>query len=552
MKTKLRVVVEDSLATSKYKLAPAENIWIENERFFLDGPVAERVAIIDRDPETGQLREPVKWSSNKPEIGYYAIPKELTSPGGIAVSVFGLVLKTLALFERDEILGHPVKWAFDSPQLFIVPNAGTWQNAFYDRYSRSLQCFSFKGPDDAPIYTALSSDIVTHETGHAIFDGLARALYDALTPQSLALHEAIGDLTAIIMSLQSSNIRDWLVNECGGKLSGNTPVSQLATEFGYAMGLGRPLRDAHNNCTMENRTSDEPHDLSRVLTGAFWSALVKVHNNSLDNAIKNNKNPGISGKRLAGDTLGSSIRAIRCMLFRALDYIPPAETTFADYCRAVLRADEVLYPKDDDGYRQILKDEFLDRNIINDIREFECAPEVEWIDANLDEILDSEWTAYAFAEKMRPLLKIPPKIPFRLLPRQDVKRSYRVGHDELGYSKEFVFQVTWEKPEENIGASGLASRRSVFHGTTLVLGREPNKKGQVPVLSCLTTDRSDKAVQDRNNMVSRLYQRGQLDIGSGWSSFSSRLLAPKVFGRITDNMLRLRGTARLLHLTEVA
>jgi hypothetical protein len=551
MKTKLRVVVEDPLATTKYKLAPAENIWISNEPFFLSGPVAERVAIIDRDPETGQLRDPVKWSSKDPQIGYYSIPEELTSPGGIAISVFGLVLKTLALFERDEILGHRVKWAFDSPQLLVVPNAGTWQNAFYDRYSRSLQCFSFKGPEDTPIYTALSSDIVTHETGHAILDGLTPALYDALTPQSLAIHEAIGDLTAIIMSLQSSHIREWLINECGGKLSGNTPISQLAVEFGYAMGMGQPLRDANNQCTMGNRTSDEPHDLSRILTGAFWSAIKQVHNTTLEKAKINPDAQGKTDKGKIGYVLGSSTRDIRCMLFRALDYIPPAETTFTDYCRAVLRADEVLYPNDDSGYRKILKNEFLTRGIINNIQELECTPEVEWIDANLDEIMESDWTAYAFAEKIRSLLKIPSKIPFRLFPRRDVKRRYRIGHEEYRDSNEFVFQVTWEKPEENIGTPGLSSRRSVFHGTTIVFGREPNKKGQVPVLSCLTTDRSDNAVQSRNNMVSRLNQLGQLDIGSGWNSFSSRLLTPKVFGRVTDNMLRLRGTARLLHLTEV-
>lgn len=540
---KLRVAVEDPLVAAKYGLTP-ENVLTGKEPFFLDGPVAARVAVIDRDPKTGQLVKPVRWL---PKSRTYSVPEDISSPQGIAVSVFGIVLETLALFEQKDVLGHKVKWAFDSPQLLIVPHAGIWANAFYDRYSRSLQCFSFPAPDGTLIHTALSRDIVAHETGHAILDGLAPALYDALTPQSLALHEATGDLTAIIMALQSRRIRDWLVQKYGGQLLGSTPVSQLAEQFGRALGLNRPLRDANNSLTMKDAT-EEPHNLCQVLAGAFWAAVVQLHNNSLAKARQARDK---SEEEPIGKALAVSARRIGRIFFRALDYLPPAEATFADYCRAVLRSDEVAYPKDETGYREVLKKEFIRRGIVSSANELESRPEEEWVHINLNDVLESDWVAYAFAEKERKLLKIPPRVPFRLFPRRDVMRRYYLGRGQHKDRREVVFQVTWEKPEENIEIPGLPRHRGVFHGTTLVFGGHSDTKGRYPLLSCLTNDRSDDQEKARNNIVRRLAQRGQLEIGDRWLSINSRPLAPRVFGRVTDNILRLRGTARLLHLTEL-
>lgn len=539
MRAKLRVIVQDPLVKNKYPYA-TENVETEDEPFFLDGPVAERVAIIDRDPETGQLREPVPWSAKSHT---YSAPQDISSPGGIAVSVFGLVLETLAMFERPDVLGYKAKWAFDSPQLLVVPNAGIWENAFYDRYSRSLQFFSFT-TDDTHVYLGLSRDIGAHETGHAVLDGLAPALYDAINPQTLALHESIADLTAIVMSLQSQSIREWLLKKSGGRLTDDTPVSSIAEEFGYALGLKRALRDANNSFKIED-VSEECHDLCQVLTGAFWKAIVKINNSYLEKANLPPDSPDLGAK------LGISARRISRILFRALAYLPPAEATFADYCRAVLRSDEAAYPQDKDGYRKILKDEFVSRGIVDRASELDCRPEEDWVRINLEDILESEWAAYAFAEKKRrDLLKIPEGVPFRLFPRRDVTRRYWLGPGQFQEQREVVFQLTWEKPEENIGIPIRSRRRAVFHGTTLVIGGMPDKTGRYPILSCLTTDRSEPHEEARNKAVLRLVERGQLEIGNRRASFNSRPLAPRVFGRVTDGTLRLRGTARLIQLTE--
>ncbi len=543
---RLRVAIEDPVVALEHKLDPFELITISDEPFFLDGPVAARVAVVDRDSRTGHIK-PVKWLPD-PKVGKY-VEDDISSPAGIAVSVFGIVLETLGVFERPDVLNHRVTWAFDSPQLLIVPRAGTWKNAYYDRYSRSLQCFSFAGPDESIVHTALSRDIIAHETGHAVLDGIVPPLYDALTPQTLALHEAIGDLTAIVMALQSRTIRSWLLREHHGDLSGSTPVSQLAEQFGRSLGLNRPLRDACNKATMKDIANDagyqEPHDLCRVLTGAIWKAMVRVNEYNLEEAHRKSK----GGPE--GWALWKSSQQIGRILFRALDYLVPAEATFADYGRAILRSDEQAYPEDKMGFRQVLKDEFVRRGIVPSPGKLESRPEQEWVKVDIDNVLESDWAAYAFVERERKLLKVPPGAPFRLLPRQDVKRHYYLGVNQESDRREMVFRVTWEKPEENAGISGTPGKRGVFHGTTAVISGERDKRGRYRLLSCLTTDRSDDHVRSRNEMVRSLMDQGQLEICDRQAGVNARPLAPRVFGRVTDGTLRLRGTARLLHLTEI-
>ena len=540
MKAKLTIAVDDPLVVSEYGLSP-ETVLTPDEPFFLDGPVAERVAVVDRDPVSGQIK-PVRWVQ---EQQTYAVPDDMSQPESVAASVFGIVLETLELLEGADILGHKVKWSFDSPQLLLVPRAGTMDNAFYDRYSGSMQFFSFDGPNRTRVNTALSRDIVTHETGHAILDGLLPALYDAATPQSLALHEAIGDLTAIVMALQSRRIRDWLLQRNGGVLEGNTPVSQLANEFGWAtFATKRPLRNANNQCTVGS-AGTEPHDLCEVLTGAFWKAIVKLHQSAIDRARASTE---ASGEEALGRALGISSRRIARILFRALDYVPPAEATFADYARAVLWSDGIVYPDDSTGYRKTLRDEFVERGIVGSQDELAAKPDADEVRADLNNLVESEWYAFGFAERNRKLLRIPPRTPFRLFPRRDVLRRYYLGGDSHSTKREVVFQVTWQKNEENVGIPGVPPRRAVFQGTTLVLGGESDRRGRVPVLSCLTTDTASEHEEARNGFVLRLAERRQLETGNKWLSGNLRSQSPMVFGRVADGTLHLRGTGRLLHL----
>jgi hypothetical protein len=84
----------------------------------------------------------------------------------LRAAVFGGVYKALDMFEDEDTLGRKVRWAFPGPQLLIVPRAGEWANAYYERESRSLQLFFVTEADGRRVYTCQSQDIIGHETAH--------------------------------------------------------------------------------------------------------------------------------------------------------------------------------------------------------------------------------------------------------------------------------------------------------------------------------------------------------------------------------------------------
>ena len=133
-----------------------------NDRF-LDGPACRRIAVVDFDPASGDpLPPPAAFTplDSNPRSGKYVADDDPTSAATIAVNTFGTVFLTVRMFEGPEGLGRKVRWAFGSEQLLVVPRAGEWANAFYDRGTRSLQFFSFLDNAGKRVYTGLSRDIV--------------------------------------------------------------------------------------------------------------------------------------------------------------------------------------------------------------------------------------------------------------------------------------------------------------------------------------------------------------------------------------------------------
>ena len=239
MKVKFPLLVQDQLTAQMKGMPPVEYLSKHSEEFFLDGPVTKRVAILNFDADTGALSPgiPFQRPANA-EAASYVIKDEndLNSLDFNQVSVFATILKTMDMFEEADTLGRPLTWAFNGPQLLVIPRAGEWANAFYERETHSLQFFYFppESNPDKPVFTSLSHDIVCHETGHAILDGIAPDLYNCISPQALALHEAIADLTALILALRSNSLRTAVLDQTGGNLKGGTAFSRVAEEFGRA------------------------------------------------------------------------------------------------------------------------------------------------------------------------------------------------------------------------------------------------------------------------------------------------------------------------------
>ena len=243
MKVRVKMMIQDPMITKYREIKPIEGFDIVKEDFFLDGPVTKRVAVLDFDPETGELLPGVRFQPPPPgrKLGRYRVVNkdDVHAPDFMQVSVFATVLKTMYMFEEEDTLGRDLSWAFDRPQLFIVPRAGQWTNAYYERDSHSIQLFYFNDPrhpgKSEKIYTCLSRDIVAHETAHAILDGIAPDLYDAITPQSLALHEAIADLTALLMAFQSRELVEVVLGHTRGSIEESSAFSMVVLSSFFSL-----------------------------------------------------------------------------------------------------------------------------------------------------------------------------------------------------------------------------------------------------------------------------------------------------------------------------
>src|SRR3990172_6744717 len=143
-------LLKDLTTTDFKELPPAGAGTIRGEPGVFGGPVGARVAVLDFSPESGALGPGVASipPPKEPQPFRYSAttaPQRdaLQTPAFISESVFGTVHETIRMFEEPDILGRRVAWAFPGPQLLVVPRAGEWENAFYERDSRSLQFFYF-------------------------------------------------------------------------------------------------------------------------------------------------------------------------------------------------------------------------------------------------------------------------------------------------------------------------------------------------------------------------------------------------------------------------
>jgi hypothetical protein len=534
------------------------------EGFFLDGPVSRRVAVLDFDPDNhGALAKPVPFQPPKggQTLWRYGINNEknvlkpefnVYAPDFMAVSTFGTVVKTIDMFEEADTLGRgrSVTWAFEAPQLLIVPRAGEWPNAFYERASHSLQFFYFPNPIDPgdTVYTCLSRDIVAHETGHAILDGIVPRLFDAMTPESLAIHEAIADLTGLLMAFRSGPLRLAILEETKGSIAKSNAFGSIAEEYGMARypQLGH-LRNLGNEKTMDEVNQGEPHALSEVLSGALYKVMLKMYDRRWRK---------LSGEDLefskSGRALGIAADQFKRMVFRALDYLPPAEVSYADYGRAIIAADQASYPNDTEE-RKWIRSEFVERKMVPNLEALQVdtnfvAKELRAVD--LEALVRSDWAAYDFANRNRGFLHIPrsDQVTFHIKPRLVVERTYHHRCRGEVPVRELIFKVWWDRSEAN-SVGGLPRRRQYSVGTTLVVDLDTGR-----VRALLTSDRQDRPEErrqqreGRNFLLRRLADKNLLRFGELALGPDGTPLRSFVQAQSFGDLMRVRGTARMLHI----
>jgi hypothetical protein len=555
MKVSLPLIVQDPMTTDG-KVVEGIHVeeWRDNVTDWGDGPSNSLLVVEDFDPATGELLPGVKFEPPSPrrKMGRYVVPHDIYSREFINVSVVGTIIKTMWLFADSRALGREIKWAFDAPRLRVLPRAGEGANAFYERETGTLQFLYFPNPHnpDQTIYTSLSRDIVAHETAHAIIDAIAPALYDALTPQALAVHEALADLTALLTAFQSNTLRLRTLAKTQGSIRNPNAFNGLAPEFGQALDQSRranALRSLWNDKTLDpaDRSLDDqgspnlvdptdPHALSEVLSGALYKALVgeyEQHWRNLGNGFSQ------SGRALY-EALGTFQRVI----FRGLDYLPPGEVSFADYARAITIEDYNLMSGIDD----LFSGELRSRHVIGD--------EEVWRDRNYQSfeydangpVARENFSPLEFVNENRSLFNIPAHVPIDILPtlRTSKQSSWNSGWSEeagASTSNEALIKVSWEKIEEDYFDRNFPKARSITCGATIGF----DQAGKVTKV--LTAD-VDAQRRERDRMVRSLLESGLLHLASEGAGDTGPRASP-IRLNIGKGVMKISGAGRLLHCT---
>ena len=521
---------------------------------FLDGPACRRIAVVDFDPRTGApLPPPARFVPGRTGTairGRFVYDGEPTSRSTIAVNAFGTVFQTIRMFEGPDALGRTVTWAFDGEQLLVVPRAGEWANAFYDRATRSLQFFWFPGSTGRTVYTALSRDIVSHECGHALLDAVVPSLFDSATPQSIAIHEAVADLVAVLMALDCGALRTAVLARSDDSIEGSNAFNGIAEEFGTARagpdGLRRrALRELDNTATLQDLDGAPPHELSTVLSGIYYDSLSSIYAARFASELAPTAANGarVSRAAAANKALATAHIVARRLLLRGIDYLPPGDLSFADVGRASLAAERAARPDPTPVRRQqqrAFAQRFVDRLVVPSVRALQSArpTALDVPSEQVPQLHSSDWSAYAYVTAHRALLGIPAGTAFTVLPRVDATKV--VGGAKEGVvptQRELILKVAWNHVERVVQNGRGATQRLLRTGATVVLGWEDGR--------CLALVRSDvtgrRQRRERDDLLLQLDAHGLIEDGSGPEGAGVRL-------DVSGGVATMTGTHGLLHL----
>ncbi len=581
-KVRIPLMIQDHKTAQDERLDSGKEGYEVEQEFFLDGPVSEKVAVIDFDPKTGTIESKLKFGKKGDEKkGYCYCDKdgkdvnqykgdELYSPEFMQISTFATVLKTIELFEKHNTLGRPIKWAFPAKQLVVIPRAGKMANAFYNRDTNTLEFFYFDSiSSNQTIYSCLSREIVAHEAGHAIIDGIAPDLMNAYTPDSLAIHEALADVVALFLSFGSNKLTKLILEENTGSIREQSHFTRLAEEFGDARGYEDGLRNFLNDKNLKIGDEDyigsfEPHKLSEVLSGTIYKLLIKKHESEkkrLATTKRYAKKPN-SLYSASGYALVSTTQEIKKVLFRGLDYLPPGEITFADYGRAIVVADRLENKLS--FVREWFAKEFMARGITNSKEALlmrKKKPTKIFKALDIPQLLQKRLYAYNFILDNRALIYLPATVSnFEI--RDCYIAEYPDSYKKTG-KKVCILKIAWNIKEANpLNDRRLPNERWIQQGTTMVI--EIATKKLVGLLSNAAPceefrnqknfdyERRKKEYQNtanlRTNYLQHLIAEENLKLGRDLFDADDKPLSNGVHGNVVDNALQIQGSFNALHL----
>jgi hypothetical protein len=387
---RLRVYAFDPQTASRlgsvdYAFATISLPWgTANQDELQPGPINDYVEVIDVDPASRQFYDPVDL--NDP---YLLAQDGLTpsegNPQFHQQMVFAVAMKIIHIFERA--LGRKVIWAphwnparntyEPVDKLRIYPHALREANAYYSMAKRALLFGYFRSTNASAgatwIFTALSHDIVAHETTHAVLDGLHRRYAEATSVDSLAFHEAFADIVALMSHFTLTEAVSAHIQDKGGSFDQAGLLSGLAEQFARGT-VGRTSLRQYVGQPPEPEllaVTTECHERGGILVAAVFDAFLTIYKARTDDLLRIGNVTRGEGKRLNTDLVARLTReAVKSadhvlrMCIRALDYLPPVDVRFGEFLRAIITADTDLVPDDPHNYRIAFAEAFRGRGIL--------------------------------------------------------------------------------------------------------------------------------------------------------------------------------------------
>lgn len=380
-----------------YKVFPQDPLISQPEMYKMKGmveagPSNERIMTVDNS-------EPVTMKDG-------AFNEDVSSAGFDRVNTFLFMNKTLKMYENA--LGREVPWSFGEDQIKAHPRAGEKMNAYYSRFDGEIKLFYFnhKFKPEEKCYTSKMADVITHETGHAILDGL-KPSYIGWGSHGGAIHEGFGDSSAMLVAMMNDKLLDKVVEQTKGDLRKENYVASLAEQFGEAVyGNRKYLRNAINDLKLSDfntgKESQEVHNFGRLFGAMFYDIICDM---TAKNAESMELKPALVKTR---DDLTK-------LFARAMgDFAPPGNVYYDDIAKALLQAD-----KTDFGgkYKDVLSNVLTKREILSreEIEDWQ-AKQTKLPDIKIPTLttFDTKATITEFVSKNKDALGLDPGINYQL------------------------------------------------------------------------------------------------------------------------------------------
>lgn len=327
------------------------------------------------------------------------------------VNCFYYTTFTLRMYER--YAQRELPWSFPLPRIDVDPHIGNGANAFYSEQDRLIGFYSFEANGQS-FNAAQSADVISHETAHAVLDGLRDLHNESFGLGPSAFHESFGDMTSVLVALHDDSLITRVLNVTQGDLRIDNFIAAIAEYLQQSAQQVQEhveehtvyLRNALNTLkhmpfdalpyiptNPETELGRESHNYSRLFTGAFYDILAGVYDH-----LRKKAQPRIAIHR-ARDIVGH-------MVVCAIELGPVGEFDFSDMAKAFLAADYVLYKGQ---YADILSQVFDGRGILAkaDAEKFLSSlkqlPDLR-LPKSINSALDS---ALFLEEQVIPALKLP-------------------------------------------------------------------------------------------------------------------------------------------------